>query len=94
MVVLSSSLYKDLGCEVIELYSEPDGNFPNHHPNPSNLKTLDVIRKTVVEQGADLGIAFDGDSDRIGVIDSKGNPLTGDKLLLIYALDIINSYVR
>ena len=92
--VVAPQLYKDLGCEVIELYSEPDGNFPNHHPNPSNLKTLDVIRKTVVEQGADLGIAFDGDSDRIGVIDSKGNPLTGDKLLLIYALDVIKDLVR
>lgn len=92
--VVAPQLYKDLGCEVIELYSEPDGNFPNHHPNPSNLKTLDMIRKTVVEEGADLGIAFDGDSDRIGVIDSKGNPLTGDKLLLIYALDVIQDLVR
>ena len=92
--VVAPQLYKDLGCDVIELYSEPDGNFPNHHPNPSNLKTLDTIRKTVVEQGADIGIAFDGDSDRIGVIDSKGNPLTGDKLLLIYALDVIKDLVR
>ena len=92
--VVAPQLYKDLGCEVIELYSEPDGNFPNHHPNPSNLKTLDMIRKTVVEEGADLGIAFDGDSDRIGVIDSQGNPLTGDKLLLIYALDVIQDLVR
>lgn len=92
--VVAPQLYKDLGCEVIELYSEPDGNFPNHHPNPSNLKTLEVIRKTVVEQNADIGIAFDGDSDRIGVIDSKGNPLSGDKLLLIYALDVIKDLVR
>ena len=91
--VVAPQLYRDLGCEVIELYSEPDGNFPNHHPNPSNLKTLDDIRKAVVENNADLGIAFDGDSDRIGVIDSKGNPLTGDKLLLIYALDVIKELV-
>ena len=92
--VVAPQLYRDLGCDVIELYSEPDGNFPNHHPNPSNLKTLDMIRKTVVEEGADLGIAFDGDSDRIGVIDSQGNPLTGDKLLLIYSLDVIQDLVR
>ena len=92
--VVAPQLYRDLGCEVIDLYSEPDGNFPNHHPNPSNLKTLDVIRKTVIEEGADIGIAFDGDSDRIGVIDSQGNPLTGDKLLLIYALDVIQDLVR
>ena len=92
--VVAPQLYRDLGCEVIELYSEPDGNFPNHHPNPSNLKTLEVIRKTVVEENADIGIAFDGDSDRIGVIDSQGNPLSGDKLLLIYAIDIIQDLVR
>ena len=92
--VVAPQLYRDLGCDVIELYSEPDGNFPNHHPNPSNLKTLDIIRKTVVEEGADIGIAFDGDSDRIGVIDSKGNPLSGDKLLLIYALDVLQDLVR
>ena len=92
--VVAPQLYRDLGCDVVELYSEPDGNFPNHHPNPSNLKTLDMIRKTVVEEKADFGIAFDGDSDRIGVIDSQGNPLTGDKLLLIYAMDVIQDLVR
>lgn len=87
--IVGPKLYRDLGCEVIELFSEPDGNFPNHHPNPSDEKTLDAIKKAVVENNADLGIAFDGDSDRIGVIDSKGNALTGDKLLLIYAMDVI-----
>ena len=87
--IVGPKLYRDLGCEVIELFSEPDGNFPNHHPNPSDEKTLDAIKKAVVENNADLGIAFDGDSDRIGVIDSKGNALTGDKLLLIYATDVI-----
>lgn len=92
--VVAPQLYRDLGCEVIDLYSEPDGNFPNHHPNPSNLKTLETICKTVVAEKADIGIAFDGDSDRIGVIDSQGNPLSGDKLLLIYALDIIKDLVR
>ncbi|MBQ7450758.1 phosphomannomutase/phosphoglucomutase [bacterium] len=92
--VVAPQLYRDLGCDVIELYSEPDGNFPNHHPNPSNLKTLDAIRKSVVENNADIGIAFDGDSDRIGVIDSQGNPMSGDKLLLIYGLDVIQDLVR
>ena len=70
----------------------PDGRFPHHHPNPSDEKTLTDIKKAVVANGADLGIAFDGDSDRIGVIDSEGNSLTGDKLLLIYAQDIIKEY--
>ena len=87
--VVAPKLYRDLGCEVIELYSEPDGNFPNHHPNPSDLSTLKDIKEKVIEVGADLGIAFDGDTDRLGVIDSEGNPLTGDKLLYIYAQDII-----
>lgn len=87
--VVGPQLYKQIGCEVIELFSEPDGNFPNHHPNPSVFSTLDSLCKKVVESNADLGIAFDGDSDRIGVVDSNGIPLTGDKLLLIYALDII-----
>ena len=87
--IVAPKLYNDMGCEVIELYSEPDGNFPNHHPNPSDLSTLDDIKKKVIETDADLGIAFDGDSDRLGVIDSEGNALTGDKLLYIYAQDII-----
>lgn len=87
--IIGPDVYKQLGCEVIELFSEPDGNFPNHHPNPSDLKTLKALSKTVIKEGADFGIAFDGDSDRIGVVDSKGKPLTGDKLLLLYAMDII-----
>ncbi len=91
--VVATKLYSDIGCEVIELFSEPDGNFPNHHPNPSDLSTLDAIKAKVVETGADLGIAFDGDSDRLGVIDSEGNPLTGDKLLYIYARDILKDLV-
>lgn len=90
--VVAPSLYRSIGCEVIELYSNPDGKFPNHHPNPSDEKTLDDIKKAVVENNADIGIAFDGDSDRIGVIDSKGHSMTGDKLLLIYALDVIDKY--
>lgn len=87
--IVGPELYRKLGCEVVELYSEPDGTFPNHHPNPSVEKTLDVLKLTVVNENADIGIAYDGDSDRIGVIDNKGTFLTGDKLLLIYALDLI-----
>lgn len=86
--VVAPQLYRDLGCEVVELFTEPDGTFPNHHPNPSDDRTLEVLKKTVLEEKADIGIAFDGDSDRIGVVDSQGNSMTGDKLLLIYATDI------
>ncbi len=88
--IVGPQLYRELGCEVVELFSEPDGRFPNHHPNPSVLSTLETLSKTVLETGADFGIAFDGDSDRIGVVDSQGHPLTGDKLLLIYAMDMID----
>ena len=87
--VVAPNLYRALGCEVVELYSNPNGNFPNHHPNPSDERTLTDIKKKVIETGADLGIAFDGDADRIGVIDSQGRSMTGDKLLLIYAQDVI-----
>ncbi|MCQ2755062.1 MAG: phosphomannomutase/phosphoglucomutase [bacterium] len=90
--VVAPKLYRALGCEVIELYSMPDGRFPHHHPNPSDIRTLKDIKNAVVANGADIGIAFDGDSDRIGVIDSEGNYLTGDKLLLIYAQDTIKEY--
>ena len=90
--VVAPKLYRALGCEVIELYSLPDGRFPHHHPNPSDEKTLNDIKKAVVANNADIGIAFDGDSDRIGVIDSDGNALTGDKLLLVYSEDIIKEY--
>ena len=90
--VVAPKLYRAMGCDVVELYSMPDGRFPHHHPNPSDEKTLADIKRAVVENKADLGIAFDGDSDRIGVIDSDGNSMTGDKLLLIYAQDIIKQY--
>ena len=90
--VVAPKLYRALGCEVIELYSLPDGRFPHHHPNPSDEKTLKDIKQAVVANNADLGIAFDGDSDRIGVIDSNGNSMTGDKLLLIYSDGIIKEY--
>lgn len=87
--VVGPELYRQMGAEVIELFSEPDGTFPNHHPNPSVLSTLETLSETVIREKADLGIAYDGDSDRIGVVDSLGRPMTGDKLLLIYALDMI-----
>lgn len=90
--IVAPNLYRAIGCEVVELFSEPDGRFPNHHPNPSVLSTLETLSKTVVETGADIGIAFDGDSDRVGIVDSKGKPLTGDKLLLVYAMDIIEEH--
>jgi phosphomannomutase/phosphoglucomutase len=78
-----------MGCDVIELFSEPDGLFPNHHPDPTIPGNLTVLRETVLAHEADAGIAFDGDSDRIGVIDEKGNILWGDQLMIIFSRDIL-----
>ena len=90
--IVAPELYKELGCEVVEMYSEPDGNFPNHHPNPSDEKTLDDIKAKIKEVGADFGIAFDGDADRVGIIDDTGYSIPGDQLLLIFALDVLKDF--
>ncbi|EKE02896.1 MAG: hypothetical protein ACD_20C00317G0031 [uncultured bacterium] len=87
--VVAPELYRKMGCEVIDIYSEPDGNFPNHHPDPSNEKNLVLLKEKIAETGADFGIALDGDSDRVGIIDNTGYSLPGDQLLLIFALDIL-----
>ncbi len=78
-----------LGCEVIELYSEPDGRFPNHHPDPTIPKNLTALIDAVTGRGADLGIAFDGDADRIGVVDERGAVLWGDQLMVLFSRDIL-----
>jgi phosphomannomutase/phosphoglucomutase len=82
-------IFKDLGCEVIPLYCEMDGNFPNHHPDPTLPEALEDLIKKVAETEADLGIAYDGDSDRIGVIDDKGKIIWGDMLMVLLARDIL-----
>ncbi|MCA9611888.1 MAG: phosphomannomutase/phosphoglucomutase [Sandaracinus sp.] len=78
-----------LGFEPVTLLCEMDGTFPVHHPDPTEPHTLELLRKTVLEQGLDLGIAFDGDGDRIGVIDARGDILWGDKLLTLLARDLL-----
>jgi len=78
-----------LGCTVHELYCEPDGRFPNHHPDPTVDENLADLVAKVKETGADLGIAFDGDSDRIGAVDEKGTIIRGDRLLALYARDVL-----
>ncbi len=82
-------LYKRLGAEVIPMYCDVDGSFPNHHPDPTKEKNLQDIIARVKKEKADLGIAFDGDGDRIGVVDSDGTILWGDMLTLIFAWDIL-----
>ena len=79
-----------LGCEVIELFCEPDGNFPNHHPDPTELHNIETLIEKVKETGADLGIGWDGDADRIGAVDEKGGVIFGDMLVLIFGRAILN----
>lgn len=81
--------YKELGCEVIPLACEVDGNFPLHHPDPSQADNLRHLRQAVINEKADLGIAFDGDGDRLGVVNHLGEIILPDRLSLLYADDIL-----
>ncbi len=85
-------LLRELSINVIELYSKPDGHFPNHHPDPTIVETLDVLRKTVKDKSADFGVAYDGDVDRIGVVDESGNIVYGDKLTYIFAKSVLKDH--
>ncbi len=82
-------LFKRLNCEVTELFFDMDGRFPNHHPDPTVPANLKQLQEAVRSQKADLGIAFDGDADRIGAIDENGEVIYGDMLLLIYGREIL-----
>jgi len=82
-------LFERLNCEVTELFFEMDGRFPNHHPDPTVPSNLKHLQDAVRAQKADLGIAFDGDSDRIGAVDENGEVIYGDMLLLIFGREIL-----
>ena len=84
-------LFKKLGCEVIELYSDVDGNFPNHHPDPGKLENLKDLAVAVKSSNADLGLAFDGDGDRVGLITDKGEIVFPDKILMMMSEDILKN---
>jgi phosphomannomutase/phosphoglucomutase len=84
-------VYRNMGIEVEELFCEPDGRFPNHHPDPTIPENLKALVDRVSETSADLGIAFDGDADRLGVIDRHGNIIWGDQLMIIFARDLLQS---
>jgi len=87
--IVAPRLMRELGCEVIELFCDVDGSFPNHHPDPTIPANLADIIAKVKETGAEAGVAYDGDADRIGVVDEKGGILFGDQLLMIFARDIL-----
>lgn len=85
----SPRILRDLGVEVIPLYCEPDGRFPNHHPDPTLPEALEDLRARTVGAGADAGIGFDGDGDRIGVVDEKGGVIWTDMLLILFAREML-----
>ena len=87
--LVAVELLEAIGVEVLPLYCESDGTFPNHHPDPTVDENLADLIRMVKEEGADAGVAFDGDADRIGVVDDQGNIIRGDVLLLLFGLDLL-----
>ncbi len=89
---IARRLYEAVGLKPIILFEEPDGRFPNHHPDPTVEKNLDDLKKAVREHGAAIGIGFDGDADRIGVVDDQGRMVPGDELMVLISRSILESH--
>jgi phosphomannomutase/phosphoglucomutase len=87
---LGPLLLEELGCEVIPLYCEVDGSFPNHHPDPGKPENLQDLIDRVRQEGADVGIAFDGDGDRLGVVTNEGKIIWPDRLMMLFARDVVS----
>jgi phosphomannomutase/phosphoglucomutase len=86
---LTTTVLEKLGCQVTPLYCEMDGDFPNHHPNPSDPKNLNDLIAKVAEEKADIGLALDGDGDRLGVITAKGDIIWPDRLMMLFAQSVL-----
>ena len=89
--VIAPKLFKALGFNVVEIYSEVDGNFPNHHPDPGNPKNLKDLSDMVLSEKANIGLAFDGDGDRLGVVDNEGRIVSQDRFLMLLAKDVLKN---
>ncbi len=87
---LAPALFRKLGCEVTGLFCEIDGNFPNHHPDPSQPRNLEDLIRTLRETDAELGLAFDGDGDRLGVVTKDGQIIYPDRQLMLFARDVLS----
>ena len=83
-------IFRALGCEVIELFSEVDGNFPNHHPDPSKPENLRDLMAALKNSDAELGLAFDGDGDRLGIVTKQGNNIFPDRQMILFARDVLS----
>lgn len=90
--IVAPEILKKLGCDVVEMFTEPDGRFPNHHPDPCVHKNLLSLTEKVRETQADIGFAFDGDADRVGVVDNLGRILPGDQVTLFIAEDVLKTH--
>ena len=89
---IATTLLRNLGCEVLELYCDMDGRFPNHHPDPTVPELLRDLNDTVLREKAEIGLAYDGDGDRLGVVDQQGEIIWGDRLLILFARDILKTH--
>jgi phosphomannomutase/phosphoglucomutase len=87
---VAPDLFREMGMEVVELFCEPDGRFPNHFPDPTVPANLRFLVEKVRETGADVGVGYDGDADRIGVVDERGEVIYGDYLLVLFAREILS----
>lgn len=90
--MVAPELFRRLGCDVVDLFSEPDGTFPNHHPDPTVEENLVDCVNEVKRVGAQIGIGFDGDADRIGAVDPSGRLIYGDELLALYAREVLEKH--
>ena len=86
---VAPELFERLGCDVTTLYGEVDGNFPNHHPDPSQIENLQDLIQAVKDQGAELGFAFDGDGDRLGVVTADGDVIWPDRQMILFAREVL-----
>nr|VFJ68000.1 MAG: phosphomannomutase / phosphoglucomutase [Candidatus Kentron sp. DK] len=86
---LAPALFRRLGHRVVEMYCDVDGNFPNHHPDPTQPENLQALIRAVLDHGADFGLAFDGDGDRLGVVDNRGNIIWPDRQLMLFSRDVL-----
>ena len=87
--IIAPRLFEAIGCEVIPLYCEVDGTFPNHHPDPSDPHNLEDLKVSVKRMKADIGLAFDGDGDRLGVVTRDGKIVNPDRVLMLFARDVL-----
>lgn len=87
--VIAPDIIEAIGCDVIALYCEPDGTFPNHHPDPTVPEYIQDLIRLTKERSADMGVGYDGDADRIGIVDTEGNIIWGDQIMIMLSRDIL-----